>query len=67
MPHWQNKVNQVIYDFAAVCPPAQGATKMSQGKPFVYKLVRDQLTGEIRLLRYWHPIGHYVSSVFTLF
>jgi hypothetical protein len=53
-------------DFIEVCPPKMGRTKMSEGKPYVYKEVPGQVCGEYRLIKYVHPIGHYVSYILVL-
>jgi hypothetical protein len=43
-------------------PPKEFSTKMSKGKPKVYKQVAGQLNGEDRYVRYLHAIGRKVSK-----
>jgi hypothetical protein len=35
-------------------------TRVSKGKPKVYKYVKNQLNGELRLVHYWHGLGRKV-------
>ena len=46
----------------AVNPPKEFSTRMSKGKPKVYKHVPGQLNGEDRYVRYLHAIGRKVSQ-----
>jgi hypothetical protein len=41
-------------------------TKVSKGKPKVYKYVKNQLNGELRLVRYWHGLGRKVHIKYVV-
>lgn len=63
-PGLQDHIVEDLYDFAAKVPPSTHKTRMSRGKPKVYKCGEDLITGEQLIVRSWHAIGQQVISFY---
>jgi hypothetical protein len=58
----QQAATEAVLEEMAVNPPKEFSTRISKGKPKVYKRVPGQLNGEDRYVRYLHAIGRKVSQ-----
>lgn len=60
---FQEAICAHLYEFAKKLPPSMHKTQKTKDKPKVYVKGPGLITGEHRICRGWHAIGHNVGCL----